>query len=383
MFSIPGRVPISISPFFWLLIIILGWLNSGSILGTAIWASVIFISILFHEYGHALTALLFGQEAEINLVGLGGLTKRSGPKLVRWKEFLIVLNGPIAGFVLFFIAYYLLMHTGEKNKILLYALQVALNVNLFWTLLNLLPIIPLDGGHLMRILLEAAFGTRGFKITFLISMIIGGLAGLYFFLIQQVLMGALFFMLTFESYRTWTDVKNMTYEDDDEKLQNLVNEGLKELKKGDAQSALDKFSYIRQQVSKGSLYVTATQYGAHILAEQGQLTKAYAWLFPLKNRLSPDYMNLLHVLAYQTQEWEEAIKIGEQAYQNDPSVHTAKINALCYAILGKATPAVGWLHCAIQQGLADVQKFIEKREFDAIRDSKIFQDLVKETLKTH
>jgi Zn-dependent protease len=377
MISIPGRIPIHIFPFFWLLILMIGWLNSSSILGTVIWAAIIFLSVLIHEYGHALTARLFGQEAEINLVGLGGLTKRHGPKLARWQEFLIVLNGPIAGFFLFIIAYQLLNLVGEKKSILFYALQIAINVNLFWTILNLVPVLPLDGGHLLRILLEGAFGVRGLKIAFFVSIVLAAVMGLYFFLLQQILMGALFFMLAFESYRAWADVKGMTPQDTNQQLQNLTKEGLEELKRGNTQEALDKFKFVRQQAPKGILHVTATQYAARILAEQGYLKQAYDWLLPLQNRLSIDYLHLLQQLAYRLQEWEQAVKIGQLTYQQEPSIDTAMINALSYAIMGEAAPAVGWLRCAIQLGMPNVKQIIEKREFDAIRNSPVFQSWLK------
>lgn len=381
MISIPGRIPIHIFPFFWLLIMIIGWLNSASILGTVIWSAVILISILIHEFGHALTALAFGQQAEIHLVGLGGLTKREGPKLDRWKEFLIVFNGPLAGFITFIIAYQWAGFVSEKKTILIYALEVAINVNLFWTLLNLLPVLPLDGGHLLRILLEGIFGLRGLKAAFFISIILASLIGLYFFLAYHILMGALFLMLAFESYRAWADLKSLTPEDSDQELQNLVKEGVEDLKAGRSQEALNKFSIVRQQAPKGLLYVTATQYAGRILAEQGNFKQAYLWLDPLKNRLSIDYLRLLQQLAYRLQEWEETVKIGEQAYQQEPSIDSALINALSYAIMGKAVPSIGWLHCAVQLGLTDVQKVIEKREFDAIRDSDPFQKWVKNQKK--
>ena len=376
MISIPGRIPIHIFPFFWLLIVMIGWLNSASILGTVIWSAVILISVLIHEYGHALTALMFGQKAEINLVGLGGLTKRHGPKLQGWKEFIIVFNGPLAGFLIFIIAYQLLGLVGKK-PILLYALEVAINVNLFWTLLNLLPVLPLDGGHLLRILLEGAFGLRGLKVAFFISIVLASLMGLYFFLIQQILMGALFFLLAFESYRAWADIKSMTPEDTDQHLQDLVKEGLEDLKAGHSQEALAKFSTVRQQAPKGVLYVTATQYAARILVEKGDIKQAYLWLYPLQNRLSIDYLRLLQQLAYRLQEWEETVKVGAQAYQQEPSMDTALLNALAYAIMGEAVPAIGWLHSAIQLGMPDVQKVIARREFDAIRHSDAFQKWLK------
>jgi stage IV sporulation protein FB len=377
MISIPGRIPIHIFPFFWILILMIGWLNSATLMGTMVWSVVILISVLIHEYGHALTALAFGQTAEISLVGLGGLTKRDGPKLAKWKEFIIVLNGPLAGFMLFIVAYQLLGLVGERKSVLAYGIEVAVNVNLFWTILNLLPVLPLDGGHLLRILLEGAFGLKGLKLAFFASIVLAVLIALYFFLIQQVLMGALFFMLAFESYRAWADVKSLSPQDTDQQLQDLIKQGIEELKAGHPQDALAKFTYVRQQAPKGVLYVNATQYAARILVEQGHLKQAYDWLFPLKNRLSADYVRLLQQLAYRTQEWEEAVKIGQEAYQLEPSVDIALTNALSYAIIGEATPAVGWLRCAIQLGLQNVQQIIAKREFDAIRDSTVFQTWLK------
>lgn len=377
MISIPGRIPVLIFPFFWFLILMIGWLNSMSLLGTIIWSAVIFVSILIHEYGHALTALMFGQRAEINLVGLGGVTKREGPKLAKWKEFLIVLNGPLAGLLTFVVAYFFLDYVTEKKTTLFYALQVAVEVNLFWTLLNLLPVLPLDGGQLFRIILESVFGLRGLKFAFLISIILAAVIGLYFFLIQQIFMGALFFLLGFESYRAWDDVKTITPQDEDEQLQSMMKEGIEELKRGKPQEALEKFSYIRQQALKGMLYVNATQYAAHILAEQGHFKQAYQWLYPVKNRISVDYLHLLQQLAYRLQEWEDAVKIGEQVYQQDPTADTALINAFSCAIMGKAVPTVGWLRSAVQLGTPEIQKLIEKREFDAIRHSDPFQKWLK------
>ncbi len=96
----PGRIPITIYPTFWLFAALIGYLNSGSLIGTLIWIGIIFVSVLFHEFGHALTALLFGQHPRIELVALGGLTYHDGQKLPFWKQFFIVLDGPIFGFLL-------------------------------------------------------------------------------------------------------------------------------------------------------------------------------------------------------------------------------------------------------------------------------------------
>ena len=54
MIVIPGRIPIAIHPFFWLLAAIIGWMNSGSFFGMLVWIGIIFFSVLIHEFGHAL-----------------------------------------------------------------------------------------------------------------------------------------------------------------------------------------------------------------------------------------------------------------------------------------------------------------------------------------
>lgn len=377
MISIPGRIPIIIYPVFWLLIVILGWLNSQSIEGLAIWAAVIFFSVLIHEYGHALTALAFGQKVEINLVGLGGLTKRRGETLPKWKEFLIVLNGPLAGFSLFFIAYYLLPVFRDVSSVLSYALVVAMNVNLFWTILNLIPVLPLDGGHLMRIIFEGLFGIKGMKASYLVSVFLAGLIAVYFFIIQQILVGALFIMLAFESYRAWVELKSLEPIDENQNLQQFLQEGIKNLQASQLNEALEKFIYIRDQAPKGMLFVKSSQFGARILSQQGDYKKAYDWLYPLQNRLDIEYLQLFQQLAYRLEEWEKCIEAGQQAYQINPSLETSLINSYANAILGDVKAAIGWLRCALQEGLPDIYQIVQRKEFDRVRDTEAFQKFLR------
>jgi stage IV sporulation protein FB len=374
MISIPGRIPVHIHPLFWILIILIGWLNSSTVAEVVTWSVVIFVSILIHEYGHALTALSFGQKAEISLVGLGGLTSRSGPEIKPWQEFLIVMNGPLAGFALFFIASkFQPLFQQDRYATAAYALTVMTYVNFYWTILNLLPVLPLDGGHLMRIILEKMFGFQGVKIALFISIGLGALLSIFFFFTQLVFMAALFMMMAFESYRAWSETKRMSAHDRDDTLQHTFQAALEDMKAGNSDEALSKLLFLREQTKSGLLFASATQYIARILAEKGQLKQAYEWLLPLQNQLSPDYQKLLQQLAYKLQEWEQAAKIGTKAYQTQPSSDIAVLNACSYAILGQAKPAVGWLRCAVELGLSNPSAFIQKREFDAIRNSKEFQ----------
>ena len=152
---------------------------------------------------------------------------------------------------------------------------------------------------------------------------------------------------------------------------------MEELQSGHLKEALSKFNTVRHKAPKGMLYVTATQYASRVLAEQGNLREAYLLLYPLKNRLPAEYVIFLQQLAYRVEDWEEAVEIGQLAYQQEPTVDIALINACSSAILGRVTPTVGWLRSAVQLGMKDIDKVIARREFDAVRESDAFKKWVK------
>jgi hypothetical protein len=81
MLVIRGPIPVSIHPLFWGLAALIGWINSQSLMGMLVWMGIIFVSVLIHEFGHALTAVAIRQKANIQLVAMGGLTTFDGPKL--------------------------------------------------------------------------------------------------------------------------------------------------------------------------------------------------------------------------------------------------------------------------------------------------------------
>src|SRR5579872_5701883 len=46
MIEIPGRIPLAIHPFFWVFAAMIGWLNSGTMMGTLIWVGIILVSVV-------------------------------------------------------------------------------------------------------------------------------------------------------------------------------------------------------------------------------------------------------------------------------------------------------------------------------------------------
>jgi Zn-dependent protease len=155
MFGIPVRV----HPLFWVIGAVMGWspqwaaaLGVQAYVPALLWIGVVFVSILVHELGHALTAQFYGWPPEITLYHFGGLASfRPTRGYTPRRSVLISLAGPGAGFLLYGLVRgveYWMVEVGYiPPPMLAYVLYQAEWVNLCWGLVNLLPVLPLDGGH--------------------------------------------------------------------------------------------------------------------------------------------------------------------------------------------------------------------------------------------
>ncbi len=148
-----GGIPVEIHPLFWVATLALAHDRLFEPLHLSSWVLVVSVSILVHEMGHALALRRLGHRPGVELGAMGGMTwaaSRTG--LTPLADILVSLAGPIAGFMI-----------GVPLTVLgwlfpgLYSLPVfgvfyadIVFVNVWWGLLNLLPILPLDGGHVMR-----------------------------------------------------------------------------------------------------------------------------------------------------------------------------------------------------------------------------------------
>jgi len=227
-FNILG-IPVRVHPLFWLLAILLG-IGSGQLL---IWVFVVFFSIIIHEMGHALAFRRFGQDSHIVLHMMGGLAI---PESLRWgndranvslspnQQIFISLAGPFAGFILAglviggvifsggivsvnflfgFIPIPQLTYLPYGNNAVYALFVMLLWVNVFWGLINLLPIFPLDGGQVARNILIQYDPWDGARKSLWLSTITGAVVALAgYFLLGSMYMAFLFGMLAFQSYQS-------------------------------------------------------------------------------------------------------------------------------------------------------------------------------------
>lgn len=153
-------IPISIGPSILVLLGIFG-LSLGDPVAIALWVVLGVVSIVLHELGHALTARAAGADPTIQLAGLGGVTRyqptgRSGNR--GWR-LVIALAGPAVGLAIGG-AVWLVAGGLQATGYLATALDILLFTSIGWSVFNLLPILPLDGGQALRQLLPGDERTR-------------------------------------------------------------------------------------------------------------------------------------------------------------------------------------------------------------------------------
>ena len=175
-------IPVQVNAFFLLTAVILGPRGQrGSwMLLAAVWVVIVFVSVLLHELGHALVVKAFGRTPSIQLHAFGGLTSwQSYGPLSPGRRVLVGLAGPGVGILVGVVAFVpmILLAGMERHGFLATIMQYVVWVNLGWGLLNLLPMLPLDGGTVMAAGFEAVSPDRGVPIARVISLVLaGGLA---------------------------------------------------------------------------------------------------------------------------------------------------------------------------------------------------------------
>ncbi|NGX56344.1 MAG: Stage IV sporulation protein FB [Candidatus Anoxychlamydiales bacterium] len=376
MITIPGRIPITIHPFFWIFSFLIGFLISQSILGTLIWVGIIFLSVIVHEMGHALTAIIFKQNPKIQLVALGGMTSYQGKNLKYYKQFIITLNGPIFGFLLYLLATVILYSNFFTNPIILASIKNLQIVNLFWSIINLLPILPMDGGQLLRIFLESIFGIKGFKISLLVGFVFAFILALLGFAFRFYLIGAIFFLFAFQSFDMFRKTKKISKTDRNQDLANALNQAEIFFQNKNYEKAKELFLTISKKTKSGMIHIAAMQYLGMIEYQSKNFKKAYEYLLDIEDDIQDNAIYILHKLAFENENYKLVEKLSSKCYNLHPTQEVALNNARSFAVLNLAKPAAGWLLTAKQFGNLDIEKTKNEKYFEKVKDQKTFRDFL-------
>lgn len=218
-------IPVRVHPFFWLatLFLAMGGSEKADPRNVLIWVCVVFVSILVHEMGHALTQQFFGGHPWITLYSFGGLASCGDCDRRPSRQILISLAGPFAGFLLAGIVIAVLFATqhfvrfdwslvpvdwSPYQPVAELIVWYALFVNIVWGLVNLLPIYPLDGGQVSRQLFVLWNSQSGILNSLFLSFGAAILMTGYAILRNQLYAALMFGFLAYGNYQAIQSYRN-------------------------------------------------------------------------------------------------------------------------------------------------------------------------------
>jgi len=237
--------PVRIHPLFWLMAFLISYGSGGPPDGFEILTcvSVIFVSILIHELGHAVMFRRYGEPAHIVLYMMGGLAvPGDDAPQSSWSSYggssyrsrahtpseriQIAFAGPAAGFIFaalviagvyaaggavrpelgrFYMPDWSIELGGvlEGNRNMYVLIHYLLQINIWWGVMNLLPVFPLDGGQIAMQVLMASDPWGGTERALWLSVIVGvAVAAIGGFAFQSLFVAMMFLSLAASSYFT-------------------------------------------------------------------------------------------------------------------------------------------------------------------------------------
>ncbi|MCE9604873.1 MAG: M50 family metallopeptidase [Planctomycetia bacterium] len=223
-------VPVRIHPFFWLFTVLLS--GNGKPSFVLIWLAAVVLSLLVHEFGHVFAFRRFGVDSYVVLHSFGGLAVPYGgyggsfaPRLAPRDGAIVAFAGPAAemlsAYLLVAVCYaagydvvfppsgffrFVPIVVVGTSSFLSQFVNLYVLISLFWALINLLPIVPLDGGRISQFLFTRFDPQTGPRQALILSIIVAGLTAALMFLEISLFSGIFFIYLAYTSYQALQDL---------------------------------------------------------------------------------------------------------------------------------------------------------------------------------
>ncbi len=223
-------IPVRVHPFFWLIAVMLGIRGTEEVADLLIWVAAVFVSILIHELGHAMTMRAYGIWPWITLTGFGGLASydpADARRVGTVGQMLISFAGPGAQFLLVAILAAILTATGHSVVVdtegviplvlpgepvvslpMTMFLFNLMQISILWGVLNLIPVYPLDGGQIAREFFVTASPRSGISQSLVLSIVAAVGVCVVAFSNGRTFLAIMFGLLGYGSYQALQAYRN-------------------------------------------------------------------------------------------------------------------------------------------------------------------------------
>jgi Zn-dependent protease len=177
-------IPVFIHWSFWLLFLFVAYIGKTlpSFAFHSVYVLALFVCVVMHEFGHALSARFYGVSTkDITILPIGGVARLDKMPEKPFQEFVVAIAGPAVNVAIALILgifvygfYSFQLNAGEINALitndetpmnLLYTLLIS---NIGLVVFNMIPAFPMDGGRVLRALLSIRLGRS--KATYIASI---------------------------------------------------------------------------------------------------------------------------------------------------------------------------------------------------------------------
>jgi Zn-dependent protease len=426
-FRVTG-IPVRIEPVFLVTMGFLGFAGGRDTASLIVeWMAVAGVAVLVHELGHAVAFRSFGAHPRITLYGMGGVTV--GEAQPPNRSLVVSVAGPGAGFLLGFAAVALERVVDPTSTVVRAGFSDLIWVSFAWGVLNLLPILPLDGGNVSRNLLDRVTdgaGERPARVLSIVAAVALGVLGAVLGQVFVPFLAVFFVMQNYQVLRALRDgpqaqrldsARGALLRGDDAQALELVESvaaapsswpievtaaellAWVHLAQGDVSAAQADLARLRAGVSGTTVLVRAcadyaaarpaqlahafsvcddlvgATVAARLVVASGGLDQLLDDIAALSASAGPDALRALQLGLHKGGRFRESARVGGVLFDRQPVALVAYNVACSWACAGETEEALAWLNRAVDTGFRDTGLLDSDANFDSVRESDGFRAL--------